>query len=100
MPGTWASLVTHDQVGKVTLFFEYCVSESFKTDQVPVRHVTEAEIKRRFEVIARIFEQLRGDLKWSLERIFDLMPRYVRLELDGENWAPEPERRVWIPNQS
>lgn len=94
--GVWTSLVSEERVGTVTLFFQHCIEQSFQTDRPRMQHITEAEVKRRFEIVARIFEQLRGDLHWSLEKIFELMPQYVRDELSGVPWTPSSSD-FWLP---
>jgi len=85
--GMYASLVPADKVGQVTLFFEHCITQSFVTDQIKAS-ITEAEVKRRFQIVDKIFGQLRGDLHWSLDKIYELAPQYVRDELDGVKWEP------------
>lgn len=58
--------------------------------------LTEAEIKRRFEVALRIFLLLRREQKWSMPRIEGHLPRYLRAELLGEKWEPA-KRAFWMP---
>lgn len=58
--------------------------------------LTGAEVKRRFEVALRIFVILRRDEKWSMTRIEEHLPRYLRADLLGEGWAPD-KRAFWMP---
>lgn len=99
----FASLVTEDKVGKVALGIEAAVAQSFIDDMQPGRviivhggnRITQAEIKRRGEMCIKIFRMLRGDLKWTIERILDHLPQYLRKELDGLTWEPEARRASW-----
>ena len=65
--GTWKTLIEDNLVGRVTLFFERVIGDSMTSH--PMRHFTQAEAKRRFNICASIFEKLRGDLKWGIDRI-------------------------------
>jgi len=58
--------------------------------------VTVSETKRRFDICAKIFEQLAGDLKWGMNRALDHLPRYLRAELEGQKWTPAT-REIWTP---
>lgn len=61
----------------------------------PMRNKTRAEVQRRFNMAKDIALQLRGDLKWPVQRIADHLTEYLRNELDGVDWKPD-DRRVWI----
>lgn len=98
--GVFRGLIEDDAVGKVTNDFIEAIQKSFSDDaerdgRMPT--MTRSEVKRRFDVCAKIFALLRGDLKWGLQRIADHLPRYLRAELDGKTWEPE-QREVWIPS--
>lgn len=86
----------HDpkDLSKVTLAFERIIRASLESH--PVRHLTDREITRRFEMCAKIFESLRSDLKWSIDRILDKLPSYLGCELDGSDWKPDA-RTIWTP---
>jgi hypothetical protein len=88
------SLVTEDLVGRVALLFEKTIEASW--DSHPMRKMTQAEVKRRFGLCASIFERLRGDLKWGIDRIAQHLPAYFRAELDGAAWTPD-SRTFWLP---
>ena len=100
----FASLVTEDKVGKVVIGIEAAVAQSFMEDAQPGRiiivhggnRITQAEIKRRGEMCIKIFRVLRGDLKWTVERILDHLALYLRKELDGVTWEPEARRASWF----
>jgi hypothetical protein len=101
MAGLWAKLISEDQVGRVTLAFEQAIADSIGTDRgrtsailVVSPTITDREVKRRFAICAKIFEALRGDLKWSIARVLDHLPRYLRAELDGVSWMPDT-RGAW-----
>jgi len=102
-PGAFASLVTEDKVGKVALGIEAAVAQSFLEDLAPGRiiivhgggRITHAEIKRRGDMCIKIFRELRGDLKWTVERILDHLASFLRKTLDGIPWEPEARRASW-----
>ncbi len=89
----YLKLVEEQLHGRVVLMFEDAIGKSFERDHGPQ---TEAEIKRRFELCCSIFEVLRVDLHWGLERIEDHLSTYLRCELDGKNWEPD-KRTLWVP---
>lgn len=93
-PGTWKTLIDDNLVGRVTLFFERVIGDSMTSH--PMRHFTQAEVKRRFDICCSIFEKLRGDLKWGVDRIEHHLPTYFRAELDGSTWTPDA-RKFWLP---
>jgi len=91
--GAYLKLVEQRLQGRVTLIFEKAIAVSFQHDRA---RQTAAEIKRRFEICCSIFESLRADLQWGIDRIEDHLPAYLRCELDGIEWKPD-ERTVWTP---
>ena len=101
-PGVWKSLVSENEVGRVALAFEDAIAASFAFDQmqsvISIHRITQAEVKRRFEICAKIFEWCRGDLKWSVPRTLDHLPVYLRNELDGVQWQPST-RETWAGQQ-
>ena len=95
MPGEFAQLVNEGAVGRVVRGFERVIARSFQQDKGTR---TQAEVRRRFDICARIFRMLRGDLKWTVPRILDHLGEYLRAELDGLPWTPN-ERSLWTPPQ-
>lgn len=90
----FARLIDENQVSRVTLAFEEMIANSFVTH--PMNHLTRAEVKRRFDMCSKIFETLRSDLKWGVERILGRLPGYLASELDGIDWKPDA-RTIWAP---
>ncbi len=82
------------KLARVTRSFEAIIAASFESH--PMRHMTAAEVKRRFDMCASIFETLRVSLKWSIDRILDKLPSYLGCELDGADWKPDA-RTIWTP---
>jgi hypothetical protein len=56
--------------------------------------MTKNDVKRRFDILAKWFKVMRGDLGWSLQRALDTLPRALRAELDGEEFVPD-NRATW-----
>lgn len=81
-------------IGKVTLAFETTIAASFEKHKM--RHMTQAEVKRRFDICSTIFEKLRSELKWGVDRIIDQMPYYLDEMLSGRDFTPNA-RTVWTP---
>lgn len=94
--GAFRGLIEADAVGRVTLAIENALVASMVLDKAPQ---TEREVKRRFEICARIFKVLRGDMKWSISRALDKLPEYLRCELDGTPYDPKDARAVWMPEE-
>lgn len=92
MNRTFLNLISEDQLATVTVAIESAVAKSFESE---FSRVTRDEIRRRFAICERIIRELRGDLKWTLSRVLDAMPGYLRSELSGVAWSPD-ERSVWI----
>lgn len=60
--------------------------------------MTVAEQKRRVGICLDIVKVLRGDMKWSWQRIIDHIPVYLNEKLDGNDWEPSA-RTAWAPQQ-
>jgi hypothetical protein len=72
------------------------IERSFQRDRLMLIRpiVNDTERRRRLAMCEDIIRTLRGDLKWSLTRILDHLPDYLRAELDGESWEPSA-RASW-----
>lgn len=94
MAGEFVKLIDSKQVGAVTLAFTKTIEASFITH--PMRVMTQSEVKRRFNICASIFCELRGNLKWGVQRAVDRVPEYLGKVLNGESWKPDA-RACWMP---
>jgi hypothetical protein len=93
--GTWRKLLdTPGDVSRATLAIEATIAKSFETH--PMRHMTKAEVTRRFDMCASIFEKLVGHERWGLLRALDHLSEYLKAELDGVPWTPDA-RSCWVP---
>jgi len=94
----FVKLVEDGQVGTVTIAFERAIAKSFETHPMRqgVSGISSAEVKRRFEICAKIFVKLKGDLKWGLQRALDHVSEYLTAELNGSDWVPDA-RACWMP---
>lgn len=90
---TLLGLIADDQLTRVTVAIERAIADSLAADRA---RVTRDEVRRRFSICERLLRQLRGDLKWGLQRVLDHIPRYLRYELDGVRWEPDA-RVTWVP---
>jgi len=91
MSGAFLELVQRRKVPIVVKAFERAIAASFEADK---SRMTRAEVRRRFDICASVFGQLRRDVGWSTERILDHLPGLLRAELDGIPWAPDT-RGAW-----
>lgn len=94
--GTFARLFANpEDAAFCTLRITQVIENSFRADGAIV---TQSETKRRFEICAKIFEQLTMDLHWGMNRALDHLPRYLRAELEGQKWTPAT-RQLWTPER-
>jgi hypothetical protein len=93
MPATFLETLAHDQFAIATIGIERAIARSFEVDG---GRMTDSEVRRRFLICQRLFQQLRGDLGWGLHRVIDHLPTYLRCELDGLPWEPD-RRACWMP---
>ena len=104
MAGEFAGLIEDKSVGRVALAVERIVGQSFErrtgAGLVLPETRTMSEYRRRTEIALRWFRVLRGDLKWSLERILDALPGALRTELDGGHWTPEDRPGWFAPSRA
>lgn len=92
--GHYVQLCHSDDIGKVTTAFEEAIALSFITN--PMRgDVTHSEVKRRFNLCDKVFSILRADLNWSIPKIVDFLPTYLKCEIDGVPYSPESVTRGW-----
>lgn len=91
--GSLASLIDENLVGVVTAKFTEIVAATFEKGHPR----TQDEVRRRFTITLKWFKIMRGDLKWTLVRIFDSLPDALKAELNGSDYTPDM-RKVWIPS--
>lgn len=100
--GSFAGLVEQQEVlPRLVAAIEAAVLRSFEGRQglviIPGR-VTSQESRRRVGLCLDIVKVLRGDLKWSWERVIDYIPLYLEMSLDGQAWEPDA-RSSWAPSK-
>lgn len=92
------------QMAQIVQGFTRILGDSFREDarrqqkRLDQISITEAEKKRRSEIMAAWFRQLRGDLHMSIQQCLDELPRALRAELDGGSYTPPVERKLWVPD--
>lgn len=70
----------------VTAVFTSLVTDSFESH--PMRHPTQAEARRRGEILVRWYRTLRGDKKWSLDKTLSALRKALACELEGRTYVP------------
>jgi hypothetical protein len=90
----------HDPVAQaqVGAAIALAVSKSFVEDKSTQ---TQDEIKRRTQMCLGHFKIMRNELKWSIPKICDLLPRSLRAELDGDYAAflDSMDGRGWLKHE-
>lgn len=82
-------------LGKLTRGIQNAVARSFVEDKNPTP--TMHEVRRRGAICIEVSRELRGDLKWTVDRIVGVLSKALRAKLDGIPWNPEKERTIWTP---
>ena len=95
MAGHYVKLCNSDDVGKVSNAFLTAIEMSFITNPMPSGNIPQAEAIRRFDLCDRIFTNLCGDFKWSILKAIDILPTYLKCELDGVPYDPGTIRDTW-----
>lgn len=62
----------------------------------PMRHHTDDEVRRRFNLCVEILGVLVKDCHWSPQRAFDHLATYLLQHMNGQSWKPA-SGRVWLP---
>lgn len=91
-------VINSQQAQRAQQLFVRCLKDSFDVDEKRMgkffrtRVQTQAEMKRRAQIMARWFRVFRGDLGYSLARCEAELGRALRCELDGELYTPPPAK--------
>jgi hypothetical protein len=86
---------------RVACVINRTIARSFQVDAqrhgaaFAAKVATQAEGKRRAEIIARWFEVLRREFGFSLAQTLDELPRALRAELDGGSYQPPGRNMLW-----
>lgn len=80
-------------LAKVVRKFSTVLGNSFRI--YTMRSPTEAEKRRRGEILFRWFKTMRLELGWSLIRCLDTIDQPLYAELRGEKWTP-PTREAFV----
>ncbi len=72
-------------VERITEYLAKVVNESFEFDGKEELQITEAEWKRRFEIVNDWFGRLSYDNDWPLRRVNSSLPQILRNVLDGKD---------------
>lgn len=74
------------EVRTIQAVFTSLVADSFDTH--PMRVKTEAEARRRGQILVKWYRALRGEKKWSLDRTLSALRKALECELDGKTYVP------------
>lgn len=88
------SMVSSKDFGRIVLAVVASVELSFLDNA----RTTRSEVRRRTDMCWDLVKRLRGDLKWSVEKILDHLTAYLRCELDGIPYNPEKAGGLWTPD--
>jgi len=78
----------------------YAIDKSFAVDLARGSLMVETPTERhhRRKICTKWFRIMRGDLHWSLEKVYDFLPLALRNELDGVPWEPPKNISSWAPS--
>ncbi|MFO7782068.1 MAG: hypothetical protein R6W94_10630 [Spirochaetia bacterium] len=82
---------------------EKIVADSFREDaqrqgkNVSQVRITQAEVKRRADIVGRWYRVMVADLRLSSAKAIDHLGRALRTELDGGTFTPPEQQRIWAP---
>jgi hypothetical protein len=101
-PAPFASTLKHEfTAARLAQIIEKAIADSFKHERERGERVMvyDREVKRRSEICLKWFRIMRGDMGYSVDRVFDFLPRALRTELDGGTFEPvsASERSAWAP---
>lgn len=85
--------INREQFRRVCDSFTATIGKSFEVDH---SRMTRSEVKRRFDIMAKTFRELRHE-GWSVTRILDNLPHVLRVKLDGGSWDPSTRHGIWMP---
>jgi hypothetical protein len=85
-PGAFARAILEHDIGTVQAAFAAIVEGSYVRH--PMRHTTQAEHRRRGEILVKWFRTLREEKKWALDRALQALPDALDAELDGRTYEP------------
>lgn len=93
------SLFPGNAIGTLTRGIFVAVDNSFQERRQKMNNPTHQEIRQRFDICFQAARMLRGDLKWGVQRIVDILPEVLKYELNGSKWSPSvAERTMWVPS--
>lgn len=84
-------------IGTVTTGIQKAVERSLASH--PMRHLTRAEVKRRFDLCVKWFKVMRMDHKFSIDRAVSQLGTALRAELDGKPFNPHT-KALWRPEDT
>lgn len=80
------------------------VMKSFATRPMPSGMITEAECKRRTEIVEELWTRFYGRDAWAPDRVIDHMHRWLTARLDGASLdrihseeMRDPDNILWAP---
>jgi hypothetical protein len=92
------SIIEKKELPRIFKAFTDAVKTSFDTDKGRVQsqiltlasNPTQAEIRDRTNMCYDLFMVMRGDMKYSITRTLDMLPKALRVKLDTGHWEPPP----------
>lgn len=95
MAGEFVSLAATGDLQRVADAVTTVVEHSFTTH--PMRHVTQAEVKRRTDFVLETFRFYRAERKWSVDKALSHLRHALAAALDTRNFEVR-ERTLYVPD--
>lgn len=89
------------QYNRISVAFQKALADSFRVDKERLgkgfveRIMTQNEMKRRGDILARWFRRLRGDLGYSISQCETELTKALRCELDGIEYSPPAAGKMY-----
>lgn len=96
MAGDLALLRLTGDEGRVTKAILWIVEDSFVTH--PMRHITQAEVKRRTDFVLEKFRFFRSERRWPVDKALSHLRPALKAALDTNDFAVR-ERTLYVPDQ-
>ncbi len=95
MAGELVALAATGDLTRVTASFAAVVEHSFTTH--PMRHLTQAEVKRRTDFVVEKFRFYRAERKWPVDKALSHLRHALARALNTQDFEVR-ERVLYVPD--